>query len=210
MLYEEICCGLYRVRVPFQDLTTTVYIARYDEGAAIIDSATYPSDVDNYIIPALCELGIGEDDVRWLLITHTHSDHAGGLPRLSELFPRARVGFVSELDHSGFRQISDGEVLLGGLQVVSLPGHTKNCVGYLDIKTRTLLSGDCLQLRGIGKYRNGVGQPKAYAESVARLSGMDIRRIVAAHEYDPLGSLAEGEESAREYLRECLSACELL
>ena len=58
MKTQKIDNGLYRLLIPFDNLTTTVYIAVFDTGAAIIDAATYPEDVDNYIIPALAELGI--------------------------------------------------------------------------------------------------------------------------------------------------------
>jgi glyoxylase-like metal-dependent hydrolase (beta-lactamase superfamily II) len=100
--------------------------------------------------------------------------------------------------------LTDGEKLLGCLQVVSLPGHTKNSVGFLDLRSKTLLSGDCLQLKGIGKYRNGISRPAEYIQSIKRLQEMDIECIVAAHEYDPLGSIADGKAEVSQYLELCL------
>ena len=91
------------------------------------------------------------------------------------------------------------------LMAVSLPGHTKNSVGYLDLRSKTLLSGDCLQLKGIGKYRNGIPYPNEYIASVQKLQHMQIDRIVAAHDYDPLGSVASGPLAVEEYLNLCLS-----
>lgn len=204
MSFERIENHLFRILVPFEDLTTTVYVAIYEEGVAIIDSATYPSDVDTYILPALEELGIDFSRVRFLLLTHRHGDHAGGIGRLSECFAGARVGAFPNPDHPERKQLADREILLGGLQVLYLPGHCKDSVGFLDLKTKTLLSGDCLQLKGIGKYRNGVKFRDAYEESVNKLKKMDIARIVAAHEYDPLGSIAEGKEAVNAYLDACL------
>ncbi len=199
---ERIDAGLFRILIPFEEITTTVYVAIYDEGAAIVDSATYPTDVDAYVLPALSEIGVDDAQVRYLLLTHDHSDHAGGSGRLRERFPSATTGAMFALPNA--EPLSDGEVLLGGLQVVHLPGHTDTAVGFLDRRTGTLLSGDCLQLDGIGKYRNGVSDRERYAASIEKLRGMEIRRIVAAHEYDPLGSTAEGEAAVERYLDECL------
>lgn len=209
MLAEKISGGLYRILVPFERITTTVYLAVYESGVGVIDSATYPEDAEQYILPALGELGLAPEDVTWLLLTHTHGDHAGGLGRLSALIPEAKIGFFSELSMPRFQRIRDGEVLLGGLQVVHLPGHTQDCVGYLDTKTKTLLSGDCLQLEGVDIYRSGVQYPTLYRASVNKLKGMDILRIVAAHEYDPLGSIAQGREAVGQYLEHCLFASQL-
>lgn len=42
---------------------------------------------DDEIGPGLRRLGLSPDDVRWVVLTHLHTDHAGGLHH----FPRARV-----------------------------------------------------------------------------------------------------------------------
>ncbi len=204
MKLENLGAGLYRLLIPFEDLTTTVYIIKSQFGAAIIDSATYPSDVDDYILPALDALGLECDEIQYLLLTHEHGDHAGGISRLSECIPKAHVRASFEHPLQKEKLLSDGEYLLERLQVVLLPGHTQNSVGYLDLVTKTLLSGDCLQLGGIGKYRNGVRYPDLYRQSIETVKQMEIDRIVAAHEYDPLGSIAEGKEAVFEYLQTCL------
>ena len=138
------------------------------------------------------------------MLTHSHGDHAGGIGRLSECIPNACVRASFEHALQTDAPLFDGELLLDRLQVISLPGHTKNSVGYLDLETRTLVSGDCLQLKGVGKYRNGVRYPELYAQSIEKLKRMEIDRIVAAHEYDPLGSIADGKEAVSLYLTTCL------
>ncbi len=205
MKIEQLGCGLYRVLVPFLSVTTTVYIVFGEDGVAVIDAATTCDDVREHILPALAELGIATDDVRYLLLTHDHEDHAGGAPYLMEQLPLADIGCAFAREGERVKPIVDGEVIIGRLQVVSLPGHTPNSVAFLDMQTKTLLSGDCLQLKGIGKFRNGVVYPTLYRASVERLMDMDIDRIVAAHEYDPLGSIAEGREAVRRYLETCLN-----
>lgn len=202
---EQIAQGLFRLLVPFEELTTTVYVALCPAGAALIDAATTRYDAEQLILPALRESGIAPTDVRYLLLTHDHGDHAGGAPYLLEHLPRATLRCPFDSPLSSAAPLFDGEVVAERLQTVHLPGHTAHSVGFLDLPTRTLLSGDCLQLGGVGKYRNGITRPDDYRISVHRLMDMELSRIVAAHEYDPLGSIAEGTDAVRNYLTTCLS-----
>ena len=197
--------GLFRVLIPYEEGTTTVYVVTTEQGTVLVDSATYPSDVDDYILPALYELGGSPSDVRCLALTHDHADHAGGIARLAECLPHAevRASFALPLPRSAL--LHDGDGILDTLQTVHLPGHTPHSVGFLDTRTRTLLSGDCLQLAGVGKYRSGILCPTDYVASCERLKAMDIERIVAAHEYDPYGSIASGSAEVARYLDACIS-----
>lgn len=206
MKIDEIDRGLYRIRVPFEEgIFTSVYVVVCDEGAILVDAATYPKDVDESILPALDSIGILPERVRWLLLSHEHGDHAGGAERALACFPEARFGAAFPFPSGRLLLLTDGEVLLGRLQVVALPGHTERSLAFYDRKTKTLLTADCLQLRGIGKYRNGIAYPTKYRESVRRVRELSPYRIVAAHEYDPLGSMAQGEEAVAAYLDACLS-----
>ncbi len=211
MKIDNLGSGLFRILIPFEgDVTTTVYVVHCNGGVALVDSATYSTDVDNYIIPALEELKIPIESVRHLLLTHNHGDHAGGAMRLLELARNTTIRASFAFDSPRFLPLIDGELIGGRLQVVSLPGHTEHSVGFLDLKTKTLLSGDCLQLEGVGKYRNGIGFPSLYIESCEKLKGMNISRIVTAHEYDPLGSIAEGEGEVEKYLDLCIGIAKRL
>lgn len=200
----KLCENLYRIKVPFEDIYTTVYVAVYEGGAIIIDSATFASDVDNYILPALSELGLNADNVKYLLLTHSHGDHSGGIARLFELFPEAEIKVACKISLPQHSSLADNEILLGNLKAIYLPGHTADTVGFYDISTKTLLSGDCLPLNGVSKYRGKPARLDLYKESIAKLKRMNIERIVAAHEYDPLGSIAEGADAVNRYLDMCL------
>ena len=209
MKIEKIDHGLFRLLIPFEEeITTTVYAVENEGDVYLIDSATYAEDVDRWILPALQALGIGLERVRALLLTHDHSDHAGGAERLLECLPNAALRASFSVKSPRFSMLSDGELLTKELQALMLSGHTENSMAFLHIPTKTLLSGDCLQLKGIGKYRSGVSFPDWYRSSIRRLKEMDLERIVAAHEYDPLGSVAEGKEAVTAYLDACLEALE--
>lgn len=204
----KIAEGLYRLYVPFEELKTAVFFGVYGSEAVIIDSATYPSDVESYILPALKELGIGPSDVKYIALTHKHGDHSGGAERLSALLPFAEVRSPEKIKGLDATLIGDGEILLGGLRAVALSGHTSACIGYLDQRSGTLLSGDCLQLGGVGKYTNGIGNAELYRASVEQVRQMaatgEVKKIVASHEYVPLGSTAEGKKEIETYLNTCL------
>lgn len=62
-------------------------------GAALIDPG--PSTTLDALTTELRKAGIGFDDVRAILLTHIHLDHAGATGRLIELCPHAEV-FVHE------------------------------------------------------------------------------------------------------------------
>ncbi len=206
MKTEKLAEGLYRILLPFDgSVTTTVYAAVCGDGIVLIDAGTYPADAAEHILPSLRALGLTADKVSHLLLTHDHSHHVGGVAGLLACLPALAVRAPFPMDVPRFSLLTDGEVVGGRLQAVFLPGHTDHSLGFLDLKTKTLLSGDCLQLGGVGKYRSGIYSISSYRASVARLKEMKISRIVAAHEYEPLGSLAEGGEQVRAYLDACLA-----
>lgn len=203
MSSDRIDNGIYRLKVPFEDLYTTVYAVLGRDGELIIiDAATYPEDVDEYILPFI--KGLGAKKIGFVFLSHSHSDHAGGAKLLSQRLGDAPVGASFETGLENSFTIKDSETFSGRLQAVFLPGHTKDSFGFFDLETKTLLSADCLQLKGIGKYRNGIAYPDLYKSSIEKLKTMDIERIVAAHEYDPLGSMAVGKEAVKAYLDACL------
>lgn len=216
MKFENIDDGIFRILIPFEgQICTTVYVVIDGEDVVLIDSATHPSDIDGYVLPSLAELGVDLERVGLLLLTHSHSDHAGGAARLMEVLPnlKLRGGFsddVREGTHlagsTRYSRLSDGERIGERLVAVALPGHTRGSFGFLDTKTKTLLAGDCLQQKGIGKYRNGVVYHDLYRESIEKLRKMDIVKVVSAHEYDPLGDIAEGREAVCELFDLCLEA----
>lgn len=49
---------IFRLKVPFEDLYTSVFLLRTEQGNVLVDCATYASDVEDYIIPALKKMGL--------------------------------------------------------------------------------------------------------------------------------------------------------
>jgi len=57
---------------------------------------------------ALDAAGLGPDDLRWLVLTHIHLDHAGGIGDLAAAFPRATV----VVHEKGARHLADPSRLI--------------------------------------------------------------------------------------------------
>jgi metallo-beta-lactamase class B len=99
------------------------------------------------------KLGFRVEDIKLLLASHAHTDHAGGIaamkaatkarflanPRDAELFARGGKGDFAFGDKYAFppvkadRVFRDGEqIRLGGVELTAhfTPGHTKGCTSY--------------------------------------------------------------------------------
>ena len=64
---EKINEHIYALCLPYKDIFTTVYFIMTDSGVLIFDTASYDCDVEDAILPALRELGVGEDDLKYVL-----------------------------------------------------------------------------------------------------------------------------------------------
>ena len=206
---EQMIDNIYRVTCPYQDIYTTVYIIKTEKGTLLFDAASYPSDVDEYIAPALTECGV--DTVDYIFISHNHRDHAGALSVLRERYPEATIvsrcpKLKAAYGDTPFLAPENGDRLLDVLQVVTIPGHTADAAAILDTRTGTLISGDCLQLYGIfgsGKWAANIGFAAEHLAAVEKIRALGAERITAAHDFHPYGDFAEGKEAVEKYLDAC-------
>lgn len=233
--FEELYPGVYLLKVPFSGLWTGVTLITGDENF-LIDSGAKDTDVDQYILPALAELGVDLCKIKWLLNTHSHADHIGGHARIQNLANLKVAAHVSSApkvadpvpyaietrtkfpDHSPAPQcylqgvpvdriLEDGEVIGGRLQVIHTPGHDDDCVCWYDLKTKTLITGDSLQ--GNGTPAQGVGFYKdleAYCASLQKLQQLPIEHIVCGHDYDQIGWNISGVDAVKNALQCCADA----
>lgn len=203
---------IHRLEVPFLDIYTTVFLVETEEGIVVFDTATYPEDMDTYLVPALRELGA--ERPLWVVISHNHRDHAGGLARFAELFPETPIAAGSEacserIPGRTVRALSDGETLVGPLKAVTIPGHTADAIGILDTRTGTLMSGDCLQMYGIygsGAWGANISLIPEHIAAGEKLLTMDIQTILASHNYHPYDWRADGKEAVAAYISQCANA----
>lgn len=192
--FEKEIGEIYRLKVPFESVYTSVFLLKAENGNALIDCATYDSDVDGYILPALSELGLCLDDIDCLILTHSHGDHAGGKERLLQLKPTLKI--VREVQ----------ENLLNGITMYEMKGHTIDCIGVFDACTGTLISGDGLQGAGIGRFRCSLQSKEEYLKTIIKIQqNENIKNILFSHAYEPwYKDSALGREQVEKCLQDCL------
>lgn len=215
---ERINDSIYALRLPYKDIFTTVYFVKTKKGTLLFDAASYDCDIENAIIPALNELGVRESDLKYVFISHNHTDHAGGLERLLASYPNVCVVSKNEklqekfVGHT-FLSPQEGEVLLDDLSVVYVIGHTADSMTLLDRRTKTLISGDCLQLWGIfgsGLWGANISFFTQYQQDIQKLREMDIDAIHTAHDYHPCGKAYLGKAQITAALDACLAPFALI
>ena len=229
--FQKMADGIWFLKVPFGPVWTAVVLIRGKENM-LIDSSATAQDVEDYVIPALAELGLAPKDIHWLLNTHCHGDHIGGhrkfweesgckvaaftlaAPKVSDPVPFAikiRTAFpaYSPAPQSYLqgvpvdKVIADGEVF-GDLQLIHTPGHDNDCLCWYHIPTKTLITGDSLQANGTICQGIGFYQDMAgYEKALNRLLEMDIETILCGHDYDGIGWHIQGKDAVKAALEKC-------
>ena len=165
--------GIYRLRVPFEAIYTSVFLIQGSSDAILVDCATTGKDVNMHIVPALRMLGYAPSDIKTLVLTHMHDDHAGGLERMLQLASHIEV-------------VRDVRTLDEGITTYPMAGHTLDCIGVLDTRSHTLIAGDGLQGAGVDKYRCHLKSPKAYLQTLQAIQDdKRIEAILFSHAYEP-------------------------
>lgn len=209
---KPICDNIFRLVIPYKDIFTTVYLVKTEQGALVFDAASFDSDIDGYIVPFLEELGITPAMLKYVFISHNHIDHAGGLSAFMKKYPETCIvsrspALKEKFDAYSVLAPEDNDSLLDVLKVVTIPGHTMDAAGILDTRTNTLISGDSLQLYGIygsGKWAANITLPQLHFDAIEKLRGMEISRILTAHDYHPCGYDYKGKTEISRALDSCI------
>lgn len=202
--------NLYKLDVPFSEFYTSVFFLRLSSNEwAVVDTATTAGDVNTYIVPAAAKLGIQLTQIKAILLTHDHGDHAGGMPTLLPKCPNATVYGVSATNSaagSRYQSIADGVSLFGGVvKMVTLRGHAADACGYYDTRSKTVMTGDSIQFYGVGYYGCQVyTTARDYENSMEKLKGMIsdsvIENVIISHPYVPVGAVSKGRENSLQYM----------
>jgi glyoxylase-like metal-dependent hydrolase (beta-lactamase superfamily II) len=183
-----------------------------EDGITLVD-AGYAGSLPR-LVKGLIELGHSVDQVRRVICTHGHPDHAGGARALADLGieilmhpsdaknlhidlrtairrpSRGRIFAAMTPPLPTFTPLTDGEVLsvLGGLEVIHTPGHTPGSVCLYARESGLLFVGDALQRR-FGRVSAASGlysdDPAAARASLQRLVGLNVKSVIFSH-YPPL------------------------
>lgn len=194
MRFERETDHIYRLKIPFDDLYTSVFLLQTKSGNILVDCGATAQDVDEYIVPALLDKGLALTGIRYLVLTHKHGDHAGGKERVLEINPALLI--INQTCQS----------LLNGATVYEMKGHTLDCIGILDERSGTLIAGDGLQGAGIKKYRCALESKEEYLKTIERIKKDErIKNVLFSHAYEPwYKDSAFGREQVEQCLQDCM------
>ena len=167
---------------PFTGPGTNTYLVGIDE-VAVIDPG--PDDAGH--IDAIIGASMRER-VRWVLLTHTHPDHAPGTKRLVKETGAEVLAFTKkpkEGDVIPDRVINEGATIEGtefGLEVLHTPGHAPDHLCFFLEEERVLFTGDTV-LDGMFSVINPSrgGDMAVYVETLERLEKIRLSRLCPGH-----------------------------
>lgn len=144
-------------------------------------------------------------ELRTVLVTHAHGDHASGAPAIAMAHPTATFHKFSWPDEDSRFQVrwhplADGdECDLGGATLIALhtPGHSPDHMVFWDASTRTIFSGDLVvQGSSVMIHASRGGDLGDYLASLQRLLDLGPARLLPAHGPE----IADPEAVLREYI----------
>ena len=113
-----------------------------------------------------------------VLVTHSHSDHASGVPTILERWPNATVR-PAAMPFSDHETIEAGD---GALTAIFTPGHAPDHYCFFDAERREIFSGDLVRLGGtVVVPGSRGGDLRAYLRSLDRLRDLQPRRLWPGH-----------------------------
>ena len=208
MTETQIAPNVYEIQL----LRVKAHAILGDDGVTLIDTG-YAGSLPR-LTRGLGDLGLTLDQVRRVICTHGHPDHAGGARALADLgieilihpadAANLEVSWGTAIRHPSrgrifaamtpplpsYTPLADGEVLpvLGGLEVIHTPGHTPGSVCLYARAGGLLFVGDVLQRR-FGRVSAASGlysdDRAAALASLQRLAGLDVKSVIFSH-YPPL------------------------
>ncbi len=136
--------------------------------------------------PVLEFLTHNQLDLLYILITHHHWDHVGGITELKSAYPNAIIygPMNPKIDAIEYRLVEGNEIQLKEfdltLSILETPGHTLDHIVY---KNRELVfCGDTLFSGGCGRMFEGT--PEVFYSSLQKLANLPkTTKVFCTHEY---------------------------
>jgi hydroxyacylglutathione hydrolase len=145
---------------------------------AVVD----PSSAD----PVALLIDQGDLQLRWIMATHHHLDHVGGI---EFLMPAEVICSKYDLEHKRVPHASRGlhddeviRVLNEDVHCLEVPGHTLGAVAFYLPKAKAVFTGDTLFLAGCGRLFEGSPEQMFSALQRLKLLPPDTQ-IYCGHEY---------------------------
>ncbi len=148
-----------------------------------------PGPADERQLDAILD-ALGDNNLDYILVTHTHRDHSPGALRLQQATGAQLVGLAVP-DAVGQDQTfhpssywQDGDVIDGGdysIELLHTPGHVSNHLCFLLAEERLLFTGDHVLQGTTPVILPPDGNMSHYLESLRRLQAMDLQMLAPGH-----------------------------
>lgn len=141
----DLGLGIYLLDSGFQrDHMAACYLIQQGSQLAIVETGT--KDSVPHILAGIAELGLTPEDVKYVIPTHVHLDHAGGVGLLMQLCPNAQL----VVHEKGARHMIDPSKLQAGATAVYGEAEFNKTYGELiPVDARRVISPaheSCLEL----------------------------------------------------------------
>jgi len=168
------------------------WVLKTSDGLVLFDTLNTPEEAANIVVPGMRKLGLNPDQIKLIVLTHSHNDHSGGMPYFRGKGVRV---MVSEADWTALggapnpeSVIHDGQVVKFGdtsITFVLIHGHTPGTIAAVfpvfDRKQRhvAVLAGGIGPTGGVDMHKTSIASI-AHLSAVAKEAGVDV--FVDPHE----------------------------
>jgi glyoxylase-like metal-dependent hydrolase (beta-lactamase superfamily II) len=171
-----------------EGLCSNIYVVG-KENAVIVDTGVGNST--NSVWPQLEELGVAPVNVKGVVLTHAHHDHAmGAFIILEKANPRVFVHtmdtkYIASRFGANLVKVEQGDLIeteRWPLSVIWTPGHTEGGMCLYNAEKGILFSGDTVFPDGYyGRYDGESGSLEAIVESLRKLTEIDVDIMLPGH-----------------------------
>jgi len=142
--------------------------------------------------------------IKWIIVTHTHSDHSPAAAQLARITGAALLGRPppegpsQDMTFIPDRVLNDGDVLETSefqLQAVHTPGHASNHLCYRHEGLKWLFTGDHIMNGSTVVINPPDGNMNHYLQSLKRLKSLDLRALAPGH-----GNVIENPDEVVDWL----------
>ena len=68
MIFENEIANIFRLKLPFDNIYTSVFLIKTETGNVLVDCGTTKRDVDEWLVPALLQAKTSVTDIKYLVL----------------------------------------------------------------------------------------------------------------------------------------------